>query len=62
MNSNIFTAFFSQVKYSGGTCSDTNIRYFVGFSVVFFFVCAVSIAQLVSYSAARKLYLLILLT
>ncbi|KAJ7377410.1 hypothetical protein OS493_029309 [Desmophyllum pertusum] len=36
-----------QVKYSGGACGDTNIGYFIGFSAVFFFVCAVSLAQLV---------------
>ena len=38
-----------QVKYSGGACSDTNIGYFIGFGTVFFFVCAVSVAQLVCY-------------
>ncbi|XP_078379127.1 uncharacterized protein LOC144662230 [Oculina patagonica] len=36
-----------EVKYSGGACSDTNIGYFIGFGAVFFFVCAVSAAQLV---------------
>ncbi|PFX27282.1 hypothetical protein AWC38_SpisGene8042 [Stylophora pistillata] len=34
------------VKYSGGACSDTNIGFFIGFSVVFFFVSAVSATQL----------------
>ena len=46
----IFLSLFSstlQVKYSGGACSDTNIGYFIGFGTVFFFVCAVSAAQLV---------------
>lgn len=36
-----------EVKYSGGACSDTNVGYFVGFGTVFFFVCAISSAQLV---------------
>lgn len=36
-----------EVQYSGGSCSDTNTGYFVGFSAVFFFVCAVSAAQLI---------------
>lgn len=36
-----------EVKYSGGACSDTNIGYFIGFGTVFFFVCALSAAQLI---------------
>ncbi|KAM7441358.1 hypothetical protein ABFA07_009539 [Porites harrisoni] len=35
-----------EVQYSGGSCSDTNTGYFIGFSAVFFFVCAISVAQL----------------
>ncbi|XP_027056540.1 uncharacterized protein LOC113683492 isoform X2 [Pocillopora damicornis] len=35
-----------EVKYSGGACDDANIGYFIGFSVVFFFVSAVSATQL----------------
>ncbi|XP_029205294.1 uncharacterized protein LOC114969155 [Acropora millepora] len=36
-----------EVKYSGGSCSDTNMSYFVGFGAVFYLVCAVSFIQLV---------------
>ena len=43
----MFLLLFLQVQYSGGSCSDTNTGYFIGFSVVFFFVCAISVAQLV---------------
>nr|XP_058969333.1 uncharacterized protein LOC131795744 [Pocillopora verrucosa] len=35
-----------ELKYSGGACDDANIGYFIGFSVVFFFVSAVSATQL----------------
>ena len=44
---NVFVLLFLQVQYSGGSCSDTNTGYFIGFSAVFFFVCAISVAQLV---------------
>ena len=44
---NVFLLLFLQVQYSGGSCSDTNTGYFIGFSAVFFFVCAISVAQLV---------------
>ena len=44
---NVFLLSFLQVQYSGGSCSDTNTGYFIGFSAVFFFVCAISVAQLV---------------
>ena len=47
MNSVDFNFFYPQVKYSGGACDDANIGYFIGFSVVFFFVSAVSATQLV---------------
>ena len=43
----MFLLSFLQVQYSGGSCSDTNTGYFIGFSAVFFFVCAISVAQLV---------------
>ena len=43
----MFVLLFLQVQYSGGSCSDTNTGYFIGFSAVFFFVCAISVAQLV---------------
>ena len=43
----MFLLLFLQVQYSGGSCSDTNTGYFIGFSAVFFFVCAISVAQLV---------------
>ena len=43
----VFLLSFLQVQYSGGSCSDTNTGYFIGFSAVFFFVCAISVAQLV---------------
>lgn len=48
-----------QVKYSGGACSDTNIGYFIGFGTVFFFVCAVSAAQLVRNITLNSLYALV---
>ena len=51
----ILIFFYPQVKYSGGACDDANIGYFIGFSVVFFFVSAVSATQLVCNKYCRKL-------
>ena len=39
---------YSQVKYSGGSCTDANLGYFVGFGTVFYLISLVSIVQLVS--------------
>ena len=54
-NSVDFNCFYPQLKYSGGACDDANIGYFIGFSVVFFFVSAVSATQLVCNKYCRKL-------
>ena len=51
---NVFVLLFLQVQYSGGSCSDTNTGYFIGFSAVFFFVCAISVAQLVIIISAQN--------
>lgn len=37
---------FCEVQYSGGTCTDPNISYFVAFSTIFYLICAVSFVQL----------------
>ncbi|XP_014669910.1 PREDICTED: uncharacterized protein LOC106810939 [Priapulus caudatus] len=37
---------FCEVQFSGGTCADVNMRYFVSFGAVFYFLSAVSIIQL----------------
>lgn len=37
---------FCEVQYSGGTCTDPNLSYFVAFSTIFYLICAVSFAQL----------------
>ncbi|GIY20059.1 RING-CH-type domain-containing protein [Caerostris extrusa] len=33
-------------KYSGGTCRDPNLNYYIAFSTIFYFICAVSFIQL----------------
>ncbi|KAL1485824.1 hypothetical protein MTO96_031734 [Rhipicephalus appendiculatus] len=37
---------FCEVQYSGGTCTDPNLSYFVAFSTIFYLICAVSFVQL----------------
>ncbi|XP_064457748.1 uncharacterized protein LOC135368428 [Ornithodoros turicata] len=37
---------FCEVQYSGGTCTDPNLSYFVAFSTIFYLICAVSFIQL----------------
>ena len=49
-----------QVRYSGGSCNDANLGYFIGFGTVFYLVSFVSIVQLVS-SASNFLLIKLLL-
>lgn len=37
---------FCEVQYSGGTCRDPNLNYYIAFSSVFYIICAVSFIQL----------------
>lgn len=38
---------FCEVQYSGGTCTDPNLSYFIAFSTIFYSICAVSFIQLI---------------
>ncbi|KFM68846.1 hypothetical protein X975_25326, partial [Stegodyphus mimosarum] len=38
---------FCEVQYSGGTCRDPNLNYYIAFSSVFYIICGVSFIQLV---------------
>lgn len=37
---------FCEVQYSGGTCRDPNLNYYIAFSSVFYIICGVSFIQL----------------
>ncbi|GFV12573.1 RING-CH-type domain-containing protein [Trichonephila clavipes] len=37
---------FCEVQYSGGTCRDPNLNYYIAFSTIFYIICAVSFIQL----------------
>ncbi|CAL1265086.1 unnamed protein product [Larinioides sclopetarius] len=37
---------FCEVQYSGGTCRDPNLNYYIAFSSIFYIICAVSFIQL----------------
>ena len=37
-----------QLKYTGGSCKESNLGYFVGFGVGYYLICVVAILQLVS--------------
>ncbi|XP_054708408.1 uncharacterized protein LOC129218215 [Uloborus diversus] len=38
---------FCEVQYSGGSCRDPNLNYYIAFSSIFYIICAVSVIQLI---------------
>lgn len=38
---------FCEVQFSGGTCTDPNLSYFIAFSTIFYIICATSLIQLI---------------
>lgn len=40
---------FCEVEFTGKSCDNPNISYYVAFSTIFFVLCVISFVQLVSY-------------